>query len=91
MSTKRVSSGTCRVDWLPKGPSSPVSASVDSLAKGVTIMSKAVAAPAAFPGFDVTSLDSSGAFVKNAGLVLDAISESKVAGHIDLTAAHHTP
>jgi 1,4-dihydroxy-2-naphthoyl-CoA hydrolase len=54
-------------------------------------MSKAVAAPAAFPGFDVTSLDSSGAFVKNAGLVLDAISESKVAGHIDLTAAHHTP
>ena len=29
--------------------------------------------------------------MKNAGLVLDAINESKVAGHIDLTAAHHTP
>lgn len=54
-------------------------------------MSKGAAAPTASPGFDVTSLDSSGGFVKNAGLVLDAISDSKVAGHIDLTAAHHTP
>lgn len=48
-------------------------------------------APTAPPGFDVTSLDSSGAFVKNAGLVVDSINESLVAGHIDLTAAHHTP
>jgi 1,4-dihydroxy-2-naphthoyl-CoA hydrolase len=55
------------------------------------IMSKGTATPTASPGFDVTSLDSSGAFVKNAGLVLDAIGESEVAGHIDLTPAHHTP
>jgi len=54
-------------------------------------MSKGTATPTASPGFDVTSLDSSGAFVKNAGLVLDAIGESEVAGHIDLTPAHHTP
>jgi 1,4-dihydroxy-2-naphthoyl-CoA hydrolase len=54
-------------------------------------MSNGAAAPKASPGFDATSLDSSGAFVKHAGLVLDAIKESRVAGHIDLTAAHHTP
>ena len=54
-------------------------------------MSNGTAAPTASPRFDVTSLDSSGVFVKNAGLVVDAINESKVAGHIDLTAAHHTP
>jgi 1,4-dihydroxy-2-naphthoyl-CoA hydrolase len=54
-------------------------------------MSSGAATPTASPGFDVTSLDSSGAFVKKAGLVLDAIDGSKVAGHIDLTAAHHTP
>jgi 1,4-dihydroxy-2-naphthoyl-CoA hydrolase len=54
-------------------------------------MSNGATAPTASPGFDVSSLDSSRAFVKNAGLVLDAINPSKVAGHIDLTAAHHTP
>jgi 1,4-dihydroxy-2-naphthoyl-CoA hydrolase len=54
-------------------------------------MSNGAAAPTVSPGFDVTSLESSGAFVKNGGLVLDAIKGSKVAGHIDLTAAHHTP
>jgi 1,4-dihydroxy-2-naphthoyl-CoA hydrolase len=54
-------------------------------------MSNGTAAPTASPDFDVKSLDSSGSFVKNAGLVVDAINESKVAGHIDLTAAHHTP
>ncbi len=54
-------------------------------------MSKGTAAPTASLGFDVTSLDSSGAFVRNAGRVLDAISDTKVAGHIDLTATHHTP
>ena len=37
-------------------------------------MSNGAAAPTASPGFDVTSLDSSGAFVKNAGLVVDAIN-----------------
>jgi 1,4-dihydroxy-2-naphthoyl-CoA hydrolase len=54
-------------------------------------MSEGAGAPTVSAGFDVTSLESSGAFVKNAGLMLDAIDESKVAGHIDLTAAHHTP
>jgi uncharacterized protein (TIGR00369 family) len=54
-------------------------------------MSKGAAAPTASPAFDVTSLDASGGFVKNAGLVLDAISDRSVSGHIDLTAAHHTP
>jgi uncharacterized protein (TIGR00369 family) len=48
-------------------------------------------APTTSPGIDVTSLDSSGAFVKNAGLVVDAISGSEFAGHRDLTSAHHTP
>jgi 1,4-dihydroxy-2-naphthoyl-CoA hydrolase len=54
-------------------------------------MSSRAATPIASPRFDVSSLDSSAAFVKNAGLVLDAIEESSVAGHIDLTVAHHTP
>jgi 1,4-dihydroxy-2-naphthoyl-CoA hydrolase len=54
-------------------------------------MSQGAAAPTASPGFDVSSLESSAAFVKNAGLVLDAISDSEIAGHIDLSAAHHTP
>ena len=54
-------------------------------------MPRSAATPTASPGFDVTSLDSSGAFVRNAGLILDAIKGSEVAGHIDLTAAHHTP
>jgi 1,4-dihydroxy-2-naphthoyl-CoA hydrolase len=54
-------------------------------------MSRSAATPTASPGFDVTSLESSGAFVQNAGLVLDAINGSEVAGHIDLSAAHHTP
>jgi 1,4-dihydroxy-2-naphthoyl-CoA hydrolase len=55
------------------------------------MMPKGDAAPTASPGFDVTSLDSSGAFVKNAGLIVDTIDETMVVGHIDLTAAHHTP
>ena len=54
-------------------------------------MSKGTAGPTAIPGVDVTALESSGAFVKSAGLVLDEIGESQVAGHIDLDAAHLTP
>jgi uncharacterized protein (TIGR00369 family) len=54
-------------------------------------MSGSAAVPSVSPGFDVTSLDSSGAFVKNAGLVFDTINESEVVGHIDLSAALHTP
>jgi 1,4-dihydroxy-2-naphthoyl-CoA hydrolase len=47
--------------------------------------------PSFSPGFDVTSLELSGAFVRSAGLAVDAISGSEVTGHIDLTAEHHTP
>jgi 1,4-dihydroxy-2-naphthoyl-CoA hydrolase len=54
-------------------------------------MSTGTAGPSVSPGFDVTSLESSGAFVKSAGLAVDAISGSEVIGHIDLTAAQHTP
>ncbi|MCW2931755.1 MAG: PaaI family thioesterase [Actinomycetia bacterium] len=54
-------------------------------------MSTGTAAPTPTPGFDVTSLESSGAFLKGAGLVLDEVSASKVTGHIDLGAAFHTP
>jgi 1,4-dihydroxy-2-naphthoyl-CoA hydrolase len=54
-------------------------------------MSTGTAGPSVSPGFDVTSLESSGAFVQSAGLAVDAISGAEVTGHIDLTAAHHTP
>jgi 1,4-dihydroxy-2-naphthoyl-CoA hydrolase len=54
-------------------------------------MSTGTAGPSVSPSFDVTSLESSGAFVKSAGLEVDAISGSEVTGHIDLTPAHHTP
>jgi uncharacterized protein (TIGR00369 family) len=54
-------------------------------------MPKGAATPAATPGFDGTSLESSGAFIQGAGLVVDEIGESKVVGHIDLDPAHHTP
>jgi 1,4-dihydroxy-2-naphthoyl-CoA hydrolase len=54
-------------------------------------MPKGAATPTATPDFDVTSLESSAAFVKNAGLAVDEISQFKVAGHVDLSAAHHTP
>jgi len=54
-------------------------------------MSKVVATPSAAPEFDLTLLESSGAFVKGVGLVLDELNESEVAGHIDLDSEHHTP
>jgi 1,4-dihydroxy-2-naphthoyl-CoA hydrolase len=46
--------------------------------------------PAA-PRLDRGSLESASAFVKGAGLVLDEITPSKVTGHIQLDAGHHTP
>ena len=55
------------------------------------IMSEGSAAPTSTPGPDATSLESSASFVKSAGLVVDEISESEVAGHIDLSSEHHTP
>ena len=55
------------------------------------IMSEGATAPTSGPGLDATSLESSASFVKSAGLVVDEISESEVAGHIDLSPEHHTP
>jgi 1,4-dihydroxy-2-naphthoyl-CoA hydrolase len=49
------------------------------------------ATPTATAGIEATSLASSGTFVRSAGLVLEEISETKVLGHIDLGATHHTP
>jgi uncharacterized protein (TIGR00369 family) len=37
------------------------------------------------------SLESSGAFVRAAGLELDEVSGTRVTGHIDLSDQHHTP
>jgi 1,4-dihydroxy-2-naphthoyl-CoA hydrolase len=54
-------------------------------------MTIAPGTPSPGPGPDDTSLESSSGFVRAAGLVLDRISESKVAGHIDLDSEHHTP
>jgi 1,4-dihydroxy-2-naphthoyl-CoA hydrolase len=54
-------------------------------------MTSAPRTPMSAPGFDGGSLESSSAFVKGAGLVLDEISGSKVAGHIELDSEHHTP
>ncbi|HZT67163.1 MAG TPA: PaaI family thioesterase [Acidimicrobiales bacterium] len=43
------------------------------------------------PRLDPESLQSSGAFLQGAGLVLDEISGQRVTGHIDLGPDHHTP
>jgi 1,4-dihydroxy-2-naphthoyl-CoA hydrolase len=45
----------------------------------------------AAPRLDRASLESASGFVKGAGLVLDEITPSKVTGHIQLDAGHHTP
>jgi uncharacterized protein (TIGR00369 family) len=43
------------------------------------------------PRLEAESLEASSGFVKIAGLVVDEIDRSKVSGHIDLSAEHHTP
>jgi 1,4-dihydroxy-2-naphthoyl-CoA hydrolase len=43
------------------------------------------------PSLEPSSLEEAGAFVAAAGLVLDEIGGSRVTGHIDLGAQHHTP
>lgn len=43
------------------------------------------------PRLEPASLEASGAFVREAGLVLDEISGSRVLGHVDLGEQHHTP
>lgn len=46
---------------------------------------------AAGPRRFATSLESSSAFVAQAGLVLDQIGPDRIVGHIDLGPDHHTP
>ena len=41
--------------------------------------------------FDVMDLEHSMAFVRAAGLVVDAVTTTTMRGHIDVTAEHHTP
>lgn len=43
------------------------------------------------PRLEAESLEASSGFVKIAGLVVDEIDRSRVSGHIDLSAEHHTP
>jgi 1,4-dihydroxy-2-naphthoyl-CoA hydrolase len=43
------------------------------------------------PRLEPVSLEDSGAFVRGAGLVLDEVTATRVAGHIDLGPDHHTP
>jgi 1,4-dihydroxy-2-naphthoyl-CoA hydrolase len=53
-----------------------------------------VTTPATTPGaptLESDSLEQGSAFVAAAGLVVDEVTESRVTGHIDLGAEHHTP
>ena len=47
--------------------------------------------PSATPRIVPTSLESAGAFVMHAGLVVDQMSPTHVSGHIELGSDHHTP
>ena len=49
------------------------------------------ARPSATPRIEPTSLESAGAFVTQAGLVVDEVSPIRVLGHIELSSDHHTP
>jgi 1,4-dihydroxy-2-naphthoyl-CoA hydrolase len=50
-----------------------------------------MSAASATPRGEPSSLESSGAFVARAGLVVDEVDPKHFRGHIDLTADHHTP
>ena len=43
------------------------------------------------PTLDDRSVEDAGAFARAAGFVLDDLTGSRVSGHIDLSADHHTP
>jgi 1,4-dihydroxy-2-naphthoyl-CoA hydrolase len=43
------------------------------------------------PTLDPATFELAGAFVKLAGLVVDEVTDSRVAGHLDLGPDHHTP
>jgi uncharacterized protein (TIGR00369 family) len=45
----------------------------------------------AAPRLDAASLEAASAFVASAGLVVDEVGPSRVAGHIELDSRHHTP
>jgi 1,4-dihydroxy-2-naphthoyl-CoA hydrolase len=47
--------------------------------------------PAVTPNLEATSLDNASAFLRTAGLVFDEITATRVRGHLDLNADHHTP
>jgi 1,4-dihydroxy-2-naphthoyl-CoA hydrolase len=49
------------------------------------------APPPASPRLDADPLESPGGFLTYAGLVLDEVGPSRVAGHIELGPEHHTP
>ncbi len=43
------------------------------------------------PRLEAASLESAGAFLRAAGLILDEITATRVTGHLDLSPDHHTP
>ena len=47
--------------------------------------------PSATPRIEPTSLESAGAFVTHAGLIVDEVGPTHVRGHIELSSDHHTP
>ncbi|HEY1832401.1 MAG TPA: PaaI family thioesterase [Acidimicrobiales bacterium] len=47
--------------------------------------------PSATPRIEPSSLEAAGAFVTHAGLIVDEVSPTHVAGHIELNSDHHTP
>ena len=49
------------------------------------------ATPSATPRIEPTPLESAGAFVTHAGLIVDEVSPTRVRGHIELSSDHHTP
>jgi 1,4-dihydroxy-2-naphthoyl-CoA hydrolase len=49
------------------------------------------ARPAVAPNLEAASLENAGAFLRTAGLIFDEITGTRVTGHLDLSADHHTP
>jgi 1,4-dihydroxy-2-naphthoyl-CoA hydrolase len=47
--------------------------------------------PSGTPHLEPTSLEAAGAFVTQAGLIVEEVSPTHVVGHIELSSDHHTP
>jgi 1,4-dihydroxy-2-naphthoyl-CoA hydrolase len=47
--------------------------------------------PSVNPRIDPSSLEAAGGFVAHAGLVVEEVGPTRVAGHIELNSDHHTP